>query len=72
MRYRSFAVAAALAVGLAASAAACGDSIDPAPADGPTTTEHDMSKMQPGETMPGGPTTTEHDMSKMQPGETMP
>jgi hypothetical protein len=69
MRYRSFAAAAGIAAGLAVGLAACGD-IDKSPADGTTTTEHDMSKMQPGETMEG-PTTTEHDMSKMQPGETM-
>jgi hypothetical protein len=70
MRYRSFAVAAGLAAGLAVGLAACGD-IEKSPGDAPTTTEHDMSKMQPGETMEG-PTTTEHDMSKMKPGESMP
>jgi hypothetical protein len=60
MRYRHL-VVAGLAVGLAIAAAGCGSEGGNDPADSPTTTsggatttEHDMSKMKPGETMPPG------------------
>jgi hypothetical protein len=61
MEYRRLVVAGLTAVALTVTAVGCGGST---PSENPTTTEHDMGNMQPGETMP-------HDMSKMQPGETM-
>jgi hypothetical protein len=68
MKYRRLVVAGLCAVALTTTVAGCGGSSG-SPSESPTTTsEHDMSQMKPGESMP----TSQHDMSQMKPGESMP